>query len=343
MPTYYKPGSRKGNRTWVVRGYVDGRQYEIATDATHKRGEGGAEATWEAFKARIRAERRRSVDRETATFLDAARLYRAQKPVSRNDARYLDRLEAELGAERLADITVGRIHAAAAAIYPAAKPQTRNRQAVRPAAAVLHHAAGDPKLCDWLRVPLLPEEEPERPLLYPEQVQVAVAAARRRRDKELVALLLTLQLQGWRISETLALTRDRIDWRAGEVVRRVDKSRRWRRTGVVPAVLRAWKGLPERPDGRLFSYAARHDVYKAIDGLGLDLHVRPHMARRGLATALKDAGADLDDIMRAVGWEDPKSARVYVRDDPARARATLGRIRGRIRGSGGPRRKAAKK
>ena len=51
MPTYYAPTKRtkrKGgkvytNRTYVVRGRINGREYEIHTRSTHKKGAGGAE------------------------------------------------------------------------------------------------------------------------------------------------------------------------------------------------------------------------------------------------------------------------------------------------------------
>jgi len=46
------------------------------------------------------------------------------------------------------------------------------------------------------------------------------------------------------------------------------------------------------PDGRLFPYANRWRVYAAIDAIGVAGPYRPHMNRRGFATALKDEGAD---------------------------------------------------
>ena len=39
MPSYYPPGTRKGSRFYIVRGRIDGREYEVRTRATDKGGE----------------------------------------------------------------------------------------------------------------------------------------------------------------------------------------------------------------------------------------------------------------------------------------------------------------
>ena len=57
MPTYYPPGKRRGHPFYIVRGWIDGEQHEVRTDSQNKKGEHGAEACWENYKRRIRAER----------------------------------------------------------------------------------------------------------------------------------------------------------------------------------------------------------------------------------------------------------------------------------------------
>lgn len=336
MPTFYAPGKRyprnpaKTNRTYVVRGTIDGRQYEIVTAALHKNGAGGAQDEWEDFKRTVRRQRGRAVTPETALFADAVDLYIKDIDPGPNERRYLKALRRQIGDTPLAETNYAVLLEAAHALYPDCKPQTKNRQALRPAGAVLHHAY-DLELCPWVRIKSIRESEPERPLMYPEDLQAFVAAARRAGDKALLALLLTFQFQGWRVSETVAIERARIDWRRRTLLRWVSKSGEWRNAAVLDEVLKAWRALPARADGRLFPYKTRKDVYRAIDALALPARFRPHMARRGLATALRELGNDAAAIANAGQWKDSKSVGHYTRDDPERARAVLGQIRGRIR------------
>lgn len=339
MPSFYAPGERtyrKGgkvykNETWVVRGRVNGVQYEKTTGCLHRKGIGGAEEWWSTFEAAIWAGCSSVPTRETATFADACLMYRAAHSLSVNEGRFVERLEARFGAWLLTDISPQDVIEAAPAIYPAALPQTWNRQAIRPALAVIHHAATN-GLCDWLKVSLFDEDDPQRPLVSPTQGRKAIQAAAKRGEKELVAILTTLVYQGWRIGETLAVLRENVDFRGRKIHRFVAKSRKWRWAAVVPEVVAAWRGLPRRDDGRLFGFSHRYEVYRAIDKLGLPFHYRPHMSRRGFATALKDAGHDIADIMEAGQWEDPKSVQVYVADNIERQRRTLQNILRKKRG-----------
>jgi len=205
-----------------------------------------------------------------------------------------------------------------------------NRQAIRPAAAVLHYASKS-NFCSWIRVELFEEIDPDRPLIYPEELEVLIEAARNRNDIELEALLTTFQRQGWRVTETITIDRDRIDWHRKSIERWVTKSKRWRKTVIDDDVMALWKRLDKRRNGRLFTYGDRKAVYRAIDALGSDIHFRPHMARRGFATSLNEAGTDTLDIMRSGGWEDPKSVAVYIRDDVEQHRKTIGKIGARLR------------
>ncbi len=330
MPTYYKPGERKGYSFYAVRGWTDGKQHEIRTGTTNKKGIGGAEEFWEHFKIRTRAERGAPPTRQTATFDDAVILYRQNRDLSVSEGRYIARLEKHFSGRLLSTITLGDLHHAARRLYPGCKPQTMNRQAIRPAAAVLHYASKS-NFCSWIRVELFEEIDPDRPLIYPEELEVLIEAARNRNDIELEALLTTFQRQGWRVTETITIDRDRIDWHRKSIERWVTKSKRWRKTVIDDDVMALWKRLDKRRNGRLFTYGDRKAVYRAIDALGSDIHFRPHMARRGFATSLNEAGTDTLDIMRSGGWEDPKSVAVYIRDDVEQHRKTIGKIGARLR------------
>ena len=324
MPTYYKPGTRKGNRNIVVRGSVDGPIHEIATPYRDQK---RAEDYWHAFKREIRAQRDSAATPERATFLDAVILYRQARPaLSRNEHRFISRLETYFGTTLLKDITQSAVQAAAIAIYPDCLPQTRNRQAIAPAAAIMHYAA-ESELCPYRRFGKFREIDPDRPMTLPEQADTAIAAARTKGDHELAVALEILVYQGWRISEVLNAQRLRIDWQAGTIRRRVSKSGKWRTTAIDWQILELIAALPPRDDGRIFRWQTRFAFYRSIDALELDFHYRPHQSRRGFATALKNDGADAADIAQASQWEDTRSVSVYVADDIERQRRTITRLR----------------
>jgi hypothetical protein len=81
----YAPGTRKGNRTYIVRAHVNGRQVEKVLEATTR-----ADAKREAadFLASICG---RAPD-EIVTFEYAARAYMAFKRPRRDDEKWINRL-----------------------------------------------------------------------------------------------------------------------------------------------------------------------------------------------------------------------------------------------------------
>lgn len=339
MPTYYAPTKRtkrKGgkvytNRTYVVRGRIDGKEYEIHTTSTHKKGAGGAEEQWENFKLRVWSERDAIPTRESATFRDAVMMYREAKDLSPREGYHVAKLGAHFGDTPLSDIRPQSLIAAAHAIYPGRKPQTKNRQAIRPAAAIMHHAEAN-HLCDWIKAEQLSEDDPFQPTAFPDDVEILIRAARKQGDDELAVLLETLAYQGWRITETIEVERAKIDFKKARIQRWVSKSRKWRWVSVDREVCAAWATLPKNTDGRLFTYMDRWAVYKAIDALGFTKKYRPHMSRRGFATELKNQGHDVFDIAEAGQWEDVKSVARYVQSDLNRTRQTLSSLRGNARG-----------
>ena len=314
MPTFYRPGKRRGSSGYVVRGWIDGRQHEVRTSARDKT---SAQDAWDEYKRAFRKERS-----AVQTFGDAVRMYRETHSTRAQDGAYLDRLEAEIGRLALTEITEGAIHGAAVRLYPRAKASTRNRSVIAPAAAVMHTAARSGH-CDWVQIKRFKEMEPARPLATPED---GVRLARKARGP-LRVLLLTLARQGWRITETLMIERAWHDAEGCRVRRWVSKSQHWRWTPLDAVVNAFWKRMPERHDGYLFPWRTRWDVYRELAKLGADY--TPHMSRRGFATALIEGGADLKSVMTVGGWEDIKSVATYADVNLDQARRTLGRIRAR--------------
>lgn len=135
MPTFYAPGTRKGNRFYVVRGSINGREREIPTETRDKR---VAQRAWDAFKAAVKERERTEPEPcAPATFGSVADAYLSVATRSKSDRRYIKRLVGRLGAMPIGSVTQMDVHAAAA-LYPDGTAATRNRQAVAPAAAVLH-------------------------------------------------------------------------------------------------------------------------------------------------------------------------------------------------------------
>lgn len=322
MPSYYPPGTRKGNRFYVVRGRVDGQAHEYSTGATDKV---GAEEFWYAIRGDIR-QGNVARSRETATFGAAVRLYEAARNLSRGEQRYVDRLRRHFGGKPLSTFRPSELIDAARTLYPDALPQTKNRAAIEPALAILHYASKN-GLCDWMRGEKFPVTEPERKLVYPDELEPVIQAA----TGPLRVILVTLAYQGWRITETLMVRRDKFDPEKARVQRWVSKSRTWKWTPLDPEVCRLWQTLPNRSDGFMFPYRDRHNFYRALRPVlaCLGVYYTPHMSRRGFATALIEQGADLESIRVAGGWEDLRSVALYSHVDIDQARRTIGKLRGR--------------
>lgn len=324
MPSYYPPGTRRGNRFYIVRGRINGKEREVRTRARDK---GSAEESWHDFKRGVR-KRRLPGSRETATFDDAVRLYEAARNLSRGEQRHVDRLRQHFGTKSLSTLRPADLVDAAHTLYPTVTPQTKNRQAIEPCAAILHYAARN-GLCDWIRAEKLPTEEPERRLVRPAGLSPVIAAT----EGPLNVILVTLAYQGWRITETLMVRRDKFDAANCRVQRWVSKSRTWKWTPLDPEVCRLWQTLPHRPDGFLFPYRDRHNFYRSLRPLlkRLRRHWTPHMSRRGFAAALIEQGADLKSVMAAGGWQDIRSVVIYADANVEQARRTIGLLRARER------------
>lgn len=337
MPTFYAPGKRKDNATFVIRGYVNGKQRECVTDSTSKR---GAQAYWEKWKANLeQLERDTDRSRETATFDWACDEYLIANPnVGETYAKNVRALKDHFFGWLLGTMTSEDLYLAAHKICGNVKPQTKNARVIAPGAAVLHYMARR-RLCEHFVIPKLAPKDVQRPITYPTDLITLIDAA----DEEMRTILVTLQIHGWRITETLNVREERIDWKRSQIERWVSKSQEWRWAVVDREVLGMWRKLPKRADGFIFSLRKRHEFYWRVDclieQLGLKMTYRPHRSRRGLATTLRDLDFGIDTIRDAAQWKSSQSAAVYVKDDPERMRPVFDVLRGHIRGEP---RKAAK-
>lgn len=337
MPKVYLPGTRKGNRRTIVRGHIDGRQYEIATDAGNAR---SALKDWDAFKSAVR-QRAQSRRRAPETFREAVKAYKDARPVGKNDARYLDRLcgawleslGAEFGDLPIADVQPMHIGTAATVLYPSAKPQTVNRQVYTPAATVLHFAAEN-GLRDYIVVRKLaePDPEPRRPARDVAQSLMDATKDRKR------ALLTLLFYQGWRITETLGLRAEKIDLPGRTFHLYARKSKKWVAVPMHEQSFLALANLkPALPaEGKVFTWGSRQNVYRWLRPLCADLGIAftPHMARHEFAGALREAGATNRDLVDVGSWTSERSVARYTAAPTEHGRSILARLAGAKPGEG---------
>lgn len=334
------PGKRKGNRFYLVRGSVDGRRYEVSTQATDK---GDALRFKAALEARIYAVQR-DPD-QAASVAEGLDLYEKSRTLSRNEQGYIDKLRAwfdvnDLTHEPLQNITRADLIEIANALYPGCKGQTWNRQVVGPIQAIVNLVAdADPERCRLKHFKKFDTSEPERPIAMLDITEKFIKAA----DGEGKVVLMILAWQGWRISETLKTQRENIDFRTHKIRRWVSKSQKWKWTPLDPEICKAIAKLPERDDGFVFSwrdrYAFYRDVTKPLQAL-LGIRFTPHMARRGFATELIHAGADLQSIREAGNWESINSLEPYAQIDLDQVKSTLAKLRKNGGKTGGKRTKA---
>lgn len=196
---------RKNSPNWYIRGTVRGQPVDESTGTADR-------ATAEAIRIKREGETlERSVfgAAATATFLEAVVGYLQ----GGGDPRFLGQwneglgrwtgVTGQLAATKLSAIGQAEIERVARILYPLASPATRNRQAITPIAAVLHHAA-ERGLCAWRRVRRLDEARPRFTWLRPAEADRLIACC----SPHLAPLVTFLLYTGARLSEAIDL-----DWR----------------------------------------------------------------------------------------------------------------------------------
>lgn len=314
--TVFEPGERK-SRHFVYRVSIDGRDREVTLYAAD-----AAAAVRAAGQAFERLGQGREPGGPPAGFTRLSRLYAEAAAVSADQLRYLARLESHFGNRDPATIRGADIARAARQLYPGAAPATWNRQAVAPAAAVLHFAHEQGWL-PWLRVRRFAETPPgpRRPRAGAIDALLEATSGDQRR------LILVLACQGWRITETLGLEWQRLDLAAGTASLYVRKARRWRAVPLHPAVRQDLAGAP-KDSGPVFPWRDRHQVYKWLRPLCEELEVSftPHQARHEFAARLREAGATPRDLVDVGSWTSEKATGAYDAAAEPHKHAVLARL-----------------
>jgi integrase len=301
------PGTRKGNKFYLILGMEAGVQYEVSTRTTDQR---------------IAKQRLAQVKEEIAsapaagarlTFAQAAKLYIDWRSPAKVDVERIWKVVGILGRHQISDIRQAQLVSAATRLLPHHSPATRNREVLRPAAAILHYGAEN-GYCSWLRVRLFKEPPPPTRAVSSELAAELIGAVDGRRR----LLLVWLFHQGTRITQTL-----RIMWSDINMERRVfkifdAKGPCWREFPVHDEVYALLEEIPEEVRvGRLWPWAQKSSVYRWLRPLTRELGIpfTPHMARHSVGTWLNESGAGLRTIMGALGHADPKSSVRYQAAD----------------------------
>lgn len=317
------PGKRKGNRYYIVRGEVGGRGVEVSTKTADK-------AAADRFKATLEVrllDNRLPEPGEAITFTKAADLYIAWRDPSKYDRRLISRLKGAIGQKIIGKLRHADLVDAANLLYPNCAPGTKNRDALRPAAAILHYAANN-GLCPWLRVPLFKEPRPKTRAVAQDTARVLIAGLEGKKR----LLLLWLFRQGPRISDALKIRGEHIDLSRRTVSRHIGKTDE---EVEEPLHDEVWEILANDPPGEgwLFPWRTKSGVYKWLRPYvkALGIKFTPHMARHSLGRWLNEDGASLRTIMDTLHHRDPKSSIRYQSTDIEVVRQT-GRRLGKLVG-----------
>lgn len=255
------------------------------------------------------------------TFADAALSYIE----AGGEERFLHPLALHFGDAPLRLIDQAAVDEAAAALYPTARPATRNRQVYTPVMAILHRAGLTPRV----RRPKGALGTPRTAWLQPEELARLEAAARDV-DDELAALFVLLAYTGLRLGEALAIQCGDVRLADEHAYCGRTKNGEPRMVYLPPVVVAAMANHPKGLDrpGRLFRFVKNKWLYaraeRAYKLAGIDHKGAPfHILRHTYGALMTRAGADL---VATGAWKSPAAARVYQHfktSDEARKAAQL--------------------
>jgi integrase len=318
-----KPGERKGNRYYIIRGRFQGVDIEKTTETTDK---GVAERIKSEIEQRILSS---GVPGPNArvTFHRAIDLYESSRSLHANDIAALKRLKTAIEDKPLAQIVQADLDTAARALHPDASNEWRNRSVYTPAIAVMNYAAMN-EWCAFKRWTRPKMKEPETRAASDSAARALLRATTGNQH----LLILWLFAHGTRISNALQVEWDRIDLERETYEIRVAKSHHWQTFPLDSDVARVLRTIPQdQRTGPLFPWQNRWQVYDWLRPLvqSLKIEFTPHMARHWLGKKLDETGMGLRAIAVALGQRSEKSTKRYVSPDLEHIRAKLGEVSGK--------------
>lgn len=319
----YKPGERRGNATYVAKGRVNGRDFEIRTGQTNER---AARQAWARFADAIKSGALDAPEPESEdgfVFRDLIEAYIAARKPSYQDSLYLEKIKtSDLADYPVSEVVSGEVQRIARKTYPDAQNETINRQFIGPVAWIMHHGE-ESGIVEYRRFRKFPEKKPAS--RAPKQGVMSNLRKAVRDDPYKYALLTWLELQGWRITETLMVTWDQLYLDEGYVNAWIKKSRTHKSIWLDHEMIEVLRELPRLPDGRVFPWRTRQGVQHWLKPLREKLGVAftPHMARHAFGKAIRDPR----DLVASNTWTDIAAPTRYVETDEERARSILTRRR----------------
>jgi len=318
---FHPPGTRKGNKYWIIRGGIPGeREREISTGETD---EGAARKFAALLEARLYEQSGAAAPGIPERGFRAVALKRMQAyPPAPQDEKDILALIEHFGDRDVASITQGDIFIAAHKILAGTSNANKNRHVVAPAGTILHFAAKE-GLRDWVRYDKLEHTGPApRAIPIPKAnafIEGTSYLRKPERRAQVRALLVLLFQHGPRISEAIALRwRDDIDmdgrrWRK-TILKKRGKEKIFKWKPMTDDLYFALANLPGDRIGYVFPWRTRWGVYRALSTIQRNTGmqgVTPHVGRHTFAQTLRNLGKDRAAMKEMLDWTDEKMADRY--------------------------------
>lgn len=300
---YYVPGKRKGNRTYVVRGHVNGRQFEKVLAAT-KLADAKKEA--EQFRDSIKGRD----PGEVVMFEEAADAYAQGKNLGKQDEVYIAVLKKYFRGTPVGDILGATLISAAHVLCEGTSNANKNRAVITPGSSVLHYAA-EQGWCQERRFRRLPVSR--RSNRKPAPVET-IRLLLKHTDGHRRLLIAWLFETGQRITASLNMRREDLDLDRSIAMVSSDKTDDHGHIELSPGLVAMLRQAAPTKSGRVFPWQNRHNVYRWLRPLCNKLGVTytPHLSRHAMATDLRALGYDMKAIAERGLWRDERSAGRYV-------------------------------
>lgn len=299
----YAPGRRKGNRTYVLRAWINGRQVEKVLEATKRPdAEDEAENVIDGLKGRDPA--------ELVTFRQAAEAYKAAKRLRKQDLAYVKRLQDYFGGKPVAEIVGADLMAAANTLADGTSDANKNRAIITPGSSILHYAAEQGWCPERRHRRFSVSRRSGRKPVSPETMRLLLANT----EGHQRLLLAWLYETGQRITASLQLRREDLDLRRAIAHVTSDKTDDHGQLELSPELVAMLATAKNLPSGRVFPWGDRHNVYRWLKPLceRLGVSYTPHLSRHAMATELRALGYDMKAIAERGLWRDERSAGRYV-------------------------------
>jgi len=299
---------------WHVRGTVAGERLRKSTGTRDRT---VAERIRAELEARAHRVRLYGADQET-TFADAALIYQQ----SGRPSRYLAALIRKLGKRRLDTITAGELKMLAQTLYPNAKPATWNRSVIKPARAVINHAA-ELGLAHPIKVKRFAEARVIRHAVDRAWIddfrKGAFDALRGDVAERIAAAALLMFTTGMRLGEVVALepAHLRLDQRRIDLPGSMTKTGEPRTIYLTAEVADILAALPVkrthygRGRASVFGWACirgpQQPWRRACEAAGIPYRLRHEAGRHSFATEMiVRRGIDIKTTAEMGGWRDPR-------------------------------------